>query len=77
MKSSTRYDGAVERNLANAEHRKKQDQAPLTGGHKPYVGRGPAKYTGKRLDVAKTMLGIRKDDSRFDDRIAALVKGDK
>ncbi len=74
---STRYDSAVERNLSNAERRKKTANAPLTGGHKPYIGNGPVNYNGKRLDVAKTLLGIRKDDDRFNDRINALVKGDK
>jgi len=75
MKST--YDSAVERNLSNAERRKKEASAPLSGGHKPYAGNGPAVYIGKRLDVAKTLLGIRKDDDRFNDRITALVKGDK
>lgn len=76
MKSSTRYDGAVERNLTNAERRKATKNGPLTKG-KPYIGKGPADYNGKRLDIAKTMLGIKKSDDRFDARIAALVKGDK
>lgn len=74
MKSSTRYDGAVERNLTNAERRKATKNGPLTKG-KPYIGNGPAEYSGKRLDVAKTMLGIRKLDDRFDARVEALVKG--
>ena len=69
MKST--YDSAVERNLSNAERRKNTPKAPLVPG-KP-----PTNYSGKRLDVAKTLLGIRKDDDRFNDRITALVKGDK
>ena len=72
---STRYDSAVERNLSNAERRKATKNANV--GDKPYAGKGPVDYIGKRLDVAKTLLGIRKDDDRFDARVAALVKGDK
>jgi hypothetical protein len=73
MKST--YDSAVERNLSNAERRKATKHSNV--GNKPYAGNGPVDYIGKRLDVAKTLLGIRKDDDRFNDRITALVKGDK
>ena len=71
---SVRYDEAAERNLSNAERRKATKNGPLTKG-KPYIGKGPVDYIGKRLDVAKTLLGIKKSDDRFDDRVAALVKG--
>ena len=72
MKSSLRYDGAVERNLSNAERRKKANIAsPETmNGRTSKI----ANYNGKRLEVAKTMIGIRKDDDRYDARIAALIK---
>lgn len=72
MKSSTRYDGAVERNLSNAERRKATKYSNV--GNKPYAGNGPVDYAGKRLDIAKSLLGIREDDNRFDERIEALTK---
>ena len=70
---SVRYDEAAERNLSNAERRKATKHSNV--GDKPYAGNGPVDYKGKKLEVAKTLLGIRKDDDRFDSRIAALIKG--
>ena len=71
MKSKDRYDGAVERNVKNAERRKK------AGIISPETANGRtskiACYTGKRLEAAKMMLGIKPDDARFDERVKGLV----
>lgn len=69
---SVRYDEAAERNLSNAERRKATKHSNV--GDKPYAGNGPVDYKGKRLDVAKTLLGIKKSDDRFDDRVMKLIK---
>ena len=73
MKST--YDTAVERNLSNAERRKKANitSTETINGQTSKI----ANYNGKKLEAAKTMLGIRKDDDRFDGRIAALIKEGK
>ena len=36
--------------------------------------RKPAKYVGKELVLAKTMLGVRATDDTFDNRILKLLK---
>lgn len=50
-----RYEGAVERNLNNAERQTKP------------------KYKGLSLDRAKSMLGIRQADTRFDQRVQKIT----
>jgi hypothetical protein len=64
MKSRhNRYDGAVARNLGNAER-----QATSAEGNP---------YKGVDLRSAKLRLGIRKDDDQFDTRVGALVLAGK
>ena len=64
MKSNQgRYDGAVARNLGNAE---KRAEAP-TGNP----------YKGLDLKAAKLKLGIRKYDDQFDARVGALILAGK
>lgn len=64
MKSRhNRYDGAVVRNLGNAERR-----ATSAEGNP---------YKGMDLQSAEMRLGIRKDDDQFASRVAALVAAGK
>ena len=64
MKSNQgRYDGAVARNLGNAERRA--------------AGAEGNPYKGMDLKAAKLRLGIRKDDDQFDTRVGALVLAGK
>ena len=64
MKSNqVRYDGAVARNLGNAEKK-----ATSSEGNP---------YKGLELQAAKLRLGIRKDDDQFDTRVGALVLAGK
>lgn len=64
MKSRhNRYDGAVARNLGNAE---KRAEAPAGNP-----------YKGLDLKAAKLKLGIRKDDDQFDARVGALLLAGK
>lgn len=70
MKSKEqKYEEAVAWNLGQAElsiaHRAKI--AKVSG-----VKRSPLKFAGLKLKEAKTYFGIRKDDGRFNDRLAKL-----
>ena len=64
MKSNQgRYDGAVARNLGNAEKRATDSKG------------NP--YKGLSLESARLRLGIRKDDDQFDTRVNALILAGK
>jgi len=58
------YEEAVERNILNLERLVRQgDSANLE-----------TKYSGKTIEQAKTMLGVRKVDDYWDNRISKLTK---
>jgi len=58
------YEEAVERNILNLERLVRQgDSANLE-----------TKYSGKTIEQAKTMLGVRKVDDYWDNRILKLTK---
>ena len=57
------YEEAVERNILNAERIQRETDLAKT----------KTKYSGKDLETAKTMLGVRKIDDYWDNRVRNLT----
>ena len=58
------YEEAVERNILNLERVTREAESEKKA----------TKYAGKALEVAKHMLGVRKIDDYWDNRISKLCK---
>ena len=61
------YEEAVERNILNLERLVRQGESAGL----------ETKYAGKTIEQAKTMLGVRKVDDYWDNRILKLTKTTK
>ena len=61
-----KYEEAVERNLHN-----------ITNSHVRLSIDPREKYVGVKLSKAKHMLGIKQDDTRFDDVVSEAIKEPK